>query len=68
MTDRKAVAKETLDIMRNGYYDMPSGTGKRIDLKADMEQSVRQSVLITPEQGTELLMKYEKEQKEKKFF
>ena len=65
MTDRKAVAKETLDIMRNGYYDMPSGTGKRIDLKADMEQSVRQSVLITPEQGTELLMKYEKEQKEK---
>lgn len=53
--DRKATAKETLQIMEQGYYEYE---GKRIDIQSDMDASVRASVLITPEQGTALLEKY----------
>lgn len=50
--DRKAVARETLEIMHKGYYECE---GTRIEIKASMEQSVRDSLLITPEQGARLL-------------
>lgn len=36
--DRKAVAKETLDIMEQGFYEV---NGKRIDIRDDMEAYYR---------------------------
>lgn len=60
--DRKAIARETLEIMRQGYYEVKSGEGDgeicRIDVLEDMKRSVSQSILITPEQGEEILKKY----------
>ncbi len=53
--DRKATAKETLNIMEQGYYELD---GKRIDISGDMERSIEQSFLLTPKQGEELLEKY----------
>lgn len=61
--DRKAIAEETLAIMRQGYYELPEKEEKgnphagkrRIQIRADMEQSVRQSILITPKEGEALL-------------
>lgn len=53
--DRKAVARETLQIMEQGYYEYE---GKKIDIESDMDASIRASVLITPEQGAQLLEKY----------
>lgn len=53
--DRKAIARETLKIMDQGYYEYE---GKRIDIQSDMDASIRGSVLITPAQGAELLEKY----------
>lgn len=53
--DRKAVAKETVNIMESGCYEVD---GKKIDIKRDMEKSVHESVLITPEQGENILKKY----------
>lgn len=55
--DRKAIARETLEIMRQGYYVLPEG--KRIDIRQDMEQSVNRSILITPAEGEEILRDYE---------
>ncbi len=59
--DRKAVARETLNIMEQGYYDAEDGGGakKRIYIRDHMERSVRRSILITPEKGGELLRRYE---------
>lgn len=60
--DRKAIARETLEIMGQGYYEVPSGDGedgiRRIDVAEDMKRSVSQSILITPEQGEEILRSY----------
>ena len=53
--DRKAVARETLKIMDQGYYERE---GKRIEIRADMEASVSRSILLTPDQGEMLLKKY----------
>ena len=53
--DRKATAKETLNIIEQGYYELD---GKRIDISGDMERSIEQSFLLTPKQGEELLEKY----------
>jgi len=50
--DRKAVARETLDIMEKGYYEVQ---GRKIDIKALQERSVKESFLLTPAQGEELL-------------
>lgn len=55
--DRKAVARETLQIMEQGYYVYE---GKRIDIQPDMDMSIRASSLITPEQGAKLLEKHVK--------
>lgn len=53
--DRKAVARETVKIMEQGYYEFEE---KQIDISLDMETSIKQSFLLTPEQGEELLKKY----------
>lgn len=53
--DRKAVARETLKIMEQGYYEIE---GKQIDIRFDMETSIKHSFLLTPEQGEVLLKKY----------
>lgn len=58
--DRKAIARETLDIMRQGYYELPvPGQGMRqIDIRQDMEWSIEKSILITPAQGEEIRRQY----------
>lgn len=53
--DRKAVARETLAIMNQGYYQYE---GKQIDIRSDLDASVHASFLLTPEQGAALLEKY----------
>lgn len=50
--DRKAVAKETMRIMEQGYYDCE---GSRISIAESMRRSVDASSLITPAQGEALL-------------
>ena len=59
--DRKEIARETLEIMRQGYYDADDGAGgkKRIRIKDDMDWSVSHSILLTPEKGGEILKRYE---------
>lgn len=47
--DRKATARETLNIMSQGYYVLPDQT--RIDIRQELEESVRKSILITPAEG-----------------
>ena len=50
--DRKAIARETLEIMRRGYYECE---GRRIGIEQSMRRSIQGSQLITPEQGARLL-------------
>ena len=52
--DRKEIARETLEIMRQGYYDADDGAGgkKRIRIKDDMDWSVSHSILLTPEKDS----------------
>lgn len=72
--DRKAVARETLNIMAQGYYTLPLGEGptpappdttRRVDIKRDMEFSIKRSRLIRPEEGAAILKKYEEESAKK---
>ena len=63
--DRKAMARETLEIMKQGYYEpsMKNGTGQELEkrqivIKEAMEQSVKGSILISPEEGGKILEKY----------
>lgn len=70
--DRKAVARETMKIMDQGYYELPAKQEKgmkkaeenqkpekkRIFIKEAMEQSIRRSILISPDQGAAILEKY----------
>ena len=53
--DRKAIARETLKIMEQGYYEYE---GKRIAIEEDMEESIRGSILITPKEGEKILNAY----------
>ena len=64
--DRKAMAKETLNILNQGFYepDVRNKAGqnaekRQIVIKDALEQSVRCSVLISPEEGEKILEKYE---------
>lgn len=64
--DRKAMAKETLKILDQGFYepDVRNKAGqntekRQIVIKDALEQSVRCSVLISPEEGEKILEKYE---------
>ena len=50
--DRKAMARETLEIMKNGYYDAGE---KRVEIRGLHEDSVKKSFLLTPTQGDALL-------------
>lgn len=63
--DRKAMAQETLEIMRQGYYELSVKREyeqkpdiKRITIKEAMEQSVGRSMLISPAEGEKILDKY----------
>lgn len=57
--DRKAVARETLEIIKQGYYAISkNGTNLNITIKEDMEHSLASSLLITPAQGEALLQQY----------
>ncbi len=63
--DRKAMAKETLQIMEQGYYlpvvDNENGQEtkkKQIVIKEDIEQSVKESILISPADAEKILQKY----------
>ena len=61
--DRKAIAKESLEIMRQGYYRIESKKNPmpvqiKIDIRQDTEQSIKDSILITPSEGEELLKHY----------
>ncbi len=53
--DRKATAKQTLNIMEQGYYETE---GEKIEIRELLEHSVKESFLLTPEQGTALLDTY----------
>ena len=53
--DRKAIARETLDIMERGYYEI---NGKMVDISNMHAASVKGSMLFTPEQAKEILAKY----------
>lgn len=50
--DRKATARETLDIMEQGYYEIE---GRKIEIRELQEHSVKESFLLTPKQGELLL-------------
>ena len=57
--DRKAMAQETLAIMKQGYYEPEFPRQKaKIIIKEDMEQSVGRSTLISPAEGEKILEKY----------
>jgi len=53
--DRKAIANQTLSIMEQGYYEYQD---KKINIHIDMEHSIRDSILITPQQADALLEAY----------
>ena len=50
--DRKATARETLNIMEQGYYE---AEGRKIEIRELQKHSVKESFLLTPEQGEVLL-------------
>lgn len=55
--DRKAIAKQSLSIMDQGYYQYKN---ERIEIRLDMEHSIHDSFLITPQQADVLLEAYNK--------
>lgn len=55
--DRKAVARQTLDIMEKGWYETE---GTVVEISGRQQESVKNSILFTPEQGEKLLKQYEK--------
>lgn len=54
--DRKAVAKETLRILGQGYYECQ---GRRIEIETEHQKSIRESSLHTPENGERILKQYQ---------
>ena len=60
--DRKAMAKETLEIIKQGYYEPAAkndtGAPIQIIIKEDMERSLRRSKLISIADGESILEKY----------
>lgn len=63
--DRKLMAKETLEIIEQGYYvpDIKNNNSQKteneqITIKEDTEYSISHSILFSPEEGTEILQKY----------
>lgn len=60
--NRKAMAKESLEIMKQGYYEPVTSQNppekSRIMIKEAMEQSIGSSILISPVEGEKILEKY----------
>lgn len=60
--DRKAMANETLKIIKQGYYEPVSSKGSeetaKITIKEDIELSVMGSKLITPDEGAKILERF----------
>ena len=63
--DRKAMAKETLRILNQGYYEPEDKNEagqkpekRQIIIKDAVEQSIGRSVLISPAEGEKILEKY----------
>lgn len=54
--NRKEIARETLDIMEKGYYEAQN---TRIEIEVLQEHSIRESFLLTPEQGQALRKQYD---------
>ena len=55
--DRKATAKETLEIMKRGTYET---RGRTVDIMKQHRASVDNSLLFTPEQAETLAATYAK--------
>lgn len=55
--DRKAIARQTLDIMKKGYYEIE---GTRVEIGKLQKASIQGSFLLTPEQGKIQLESYAK--------
>lgn len=53
--DRKAIARQTLNIMEQGYYETED---RKIEIRALLEHSIKESFLLNPEQGAALLDTY----------
>lgn len=63
--DRKAMAKETLEIIKQGYYEPITKNEIRQELKKRqivikecIEQSIKYSILISPKEGKKIIEKY----------
>jgi uncharacterized protein (TIGR02452 family) len=58
--DRKALAKETLEILERGYFVAAQNQEeKQIAIKEAVEGSIAHSGLITPAEGAAILQKYD---------
>lgn len=53
--DRKAIARETLEILKNGYYQINETQVRIHELQ---EKSIAGSFLLTPEQGASLITQF----------
>lgn len=53
--DRKATARETLQILANGFYTYE---GRTIEIASLQKKSVEESILYTPDMGENILQKY----------
>lgn len=53
--DRKAIARQTLDILKNGCYDY---NGRQVDISQMQKRSVENSILYTPSEGAMLMDQY----------
>lgn len=63
--NRKAMAKETLEIIKKGYYEPVAKNENRqksekrqIAIKECIEQSIKHSILISPMEGNKIIEKY----------
>ena len=65
--DRKAMANETLKIIKQGYYEPVCNKGNedtaKVTIKDDIERSVKSSKLISPAEGAKILEKFKSAEK-----
>ena len=65
--DRKAMANETLKIIKQGYYEPVCNKDNEdtanVTIKDDIERSVKSSKLISPAEGAKILEKFESTEK-----
>lgn len=53
--DRKAVARETVRIMEQGYYETKGG---KVEIGEQQKRAISESFLLTPEEGEKVLAEY----------